>query len=1355
METSLVCDIGSGTLNDCAGGEVTDVLMNKLRNGRTGSGFHSSTDRELVKIVKENMCYVSEETFEKKKTRKDSKSSSMKNKLDFSAKLKSLEPEFKRLDNQKKMLDDEEMGPVIAQYKVLKEKKEDYEKEFKKAENVMKFKSWKDLVFFNQFQQVVKDNVDIKIENIKKYQQKEDESEYNFLKFEKLYNEENIVNEFSFFKILLKLNVQPILLLLLLSILILISNHLITYFIENLIKLFEVKEMKNQTFFIFTFSLIFLKILNGTMDIIYDRISYGILQPRNYVSISSMIYKKGLKLSKSKSEKDVTTLSKTHTDKVSDVIISFLRLFFHTIGIIVCFYRVFQYIGYTIFSALFIIFISGFIFQKISEKSNEYYTLVSDATDERIKHLKQIISSITMIKNSGLEDYFISKITKLRKKEMKLFKEQNLIDSISNTLWLITSSLVIISIFGIYVLYDFELKTSIAITVISLLQMLTDSLMSIPSCISYIMSSYSSLNQIITFLNLNEVISIKNKKQDENIITIENLNVSILENDNTFILKNINLNFKKNELNLIIGQIGCGKTILLKSICGETIIQSGSIKMNKSMKISYCSEIPYIENNTIRNNILFGNEFLKDKYENVINHCCLFNDFKQFEKGDQTIIGEKGINLSGGQKSRISLARAFYNDSNILILDDPLSSIDVNVSKLIFKNLIENYSKSRTILFATHQTFFFESADKIILMKNGQIEKIGTFNQLKNEGINFNDKIKEFQNDDDLIENLKEKEYTFEEEEEEEEYNELEEEEDDIEYNRFETFKNFIFSIGKFLPILFLIISLIASFTPKMTAMSASNWASDSKYENHSSFYYFTLFSFCSILDSIITYFNNVLNRIIIERISDYYHYKLLKGVIHSPIQFFQDNSTGSIISRYTQDLNSTESFCWKISTMINSILNIFSTILFISIISPLFFLFTIPIFYLIYKMNKEIEDFSKKINKIQSSIEEPLNSFINESIEGIETIRSYKLENEYFKKYHFLNDNILSIYYIAGVKWDWLYFRVICLSQFLLFISLFILILTSIPTAESIGVIISILIDTSSEIQDILHQFGRIDQLLLKIERMKQYINLKNEGNELDYIPEMEWPKYGKIKFQNVNLKYPTCQNYSLKNISFTILPNTKIGISGRTGSGKTSLLKCLLRLIEIEKNDDISFISIDEKDISKIKLSELRSRISIIPQDPILFTGTLRENLDPLNQYSDVEIWRNLKLVKMNEFLKLRNENLEMNIKNGGQNFSLGERQLLCLVRSMLKKTKILIMDEATASLDFQTDEIIQNTIREHFKNSTILVVAHRINTLLDCDKILILENGEMIEFESTNILLKDKKSIFYSLVQNSKQN
>jgi ABC-type multidrug transport system fused ATPase/permease subunit len=501
------------------------------------------------------------------------------------------------------------------------------------------------------------------------------------------------------------------------------------------------------------------------------------------------------------------------------------------------------------------------------------------------------------------------------------------------------------------------------------------------------------------------------------------------------------------------------------------------------------------------------------------------------------------------------LARALYHDSDILILDDPLSSVDIKVSKSIFEEAIMKYSKKRTILIATHQTTFMEQSDRILMMKDGRIEYLGTFEDLLKNGVDF--KQIKIEKKDNLPEPEKETNLQVQEDEESESGEESENEIELTEISKWKTFTDFIFSIGRVYPLTLIFISLMSSFSPKVVAWVASSWASDSKYQIHSSMHYLSLFTICSLSDAFLSYLNDFFKRIVIWKISDFYHSKLLHGVLKSPIQFFQEKSTGNIMSRYTRDLNVVNSFWFeicssnesgKISDLLNSILSISSTIIFVSFISPMFLLASIPLMYWIYSIIIRIQPFSNVLDDLYSKIEEPVDSFVNESIEGIETIRSYNLTDQYSKKFFSVQDDCTAVFYMNSIKWDWLYFRVVYFSQFLLFISLFIVAFND-PKPETIGLIISILFETSFDIQSISSQIGKIDQMLLKIERMKQFINLKPEGNEDDHTPSMEWPEYGKIEFQNVKLKYPSSETFSLEGVSFIIQPKQKIGISGRTG--------------------------------------------------------------------------------------------------------------------------------------------------------------------------------------------------------------
>ncbi|PVU90006.1 hypothetical protein BB559_004831 [Furculomyces boomerangus] len=810
-------------------------------------------------------------------------------------------------------------------------------------------------------------------------------------------------------------------------------------------------------------------------------------------------------------------------------------------------------------------------------------------------------------------------------------------------------------------------------------------------------------------------------------------------------LDGIQLNFKikRGSLVGVVGKVGSGKSSLINAILGEMDLVSGHMSLNGT--IGYTPQVPWLMNTSLRDNIIFGCPFEREFYEKVINACALTTDIESFPAGDMTEIGERGINLSGGQKARISLARAIYSQADIYILDDPLSAVDAHVGNHLFHHVIgpSGILKGKTRIVVTHAIHFIPRFDSVIIFDekkmifNGPFEgganvvldKLGLYQENNNESTGD---IKNFTvsknlnnyNSDNSNKQLDSGMLTV-------------EEVAKIGSVKFDIYKAFVSACGFRNNTFFVVLTLSSSLLGILANYTLKRWADTNteksprlKLDSQLIFLiqYLLLGVASSFLSSASTF---VLRTMCALRAAKLTHTAQLDGIVRSPLNFFESTPSGRIINRFSQDqTNIDSSIPREFSQWITSLMSAASSVFVISIALPAFMLFIIPIFSVYWIVQSNYLDSSRQITRMASRYLSPLYSHFFESVAGIYTIRAYRKQNFFCLENFSRLGNSLKVSFNRLFLSRWISVRIGFIGTSVVFLtslmSVMILHMFETGNAPLLAMAIVYAIQFTGAISRSVQLYCDVEIDLISVERVGEYTDLPSEQDKNSICVKVseEWPKNGKIEFRNVEFRYRPDLDPALKNVSFEIKGGEKIGVVGRTGAGKSTLTLVLFQLVKVSKGS----VFIDNIDISQIDLYDLRSRLSIIPQDPVLFSGTLRYNLDPFNEHSDENIWDSLDRTCLKEYVTGCGEGLEMKILSGGENMSVGQRQLLCLARALLKKSKILVLDEATATIDIATDRLLQETLKTQFVTSTVITIAHRLDTIADCDRILLVQDGDV---------------------------
>ncbi|XP_023237651.1 multidrug resistance-associated protein 1-like isoform X3 [Centruroides sculpturatus] len=944
----------------------------------------------------------------------------------------------------------------------------------------------------------------------------------------------------------------------------------------------------------------------------------------------SAIYRKSLQLSSSaRSEStvgEIVNLMSVDSQRFMDLMTYLNLLWSAPLQIILAVYFLWNLLGPSVLAGIAVMILMLPLNGIIANKIKELQVQQMKNKDNRVKLMNEILNGMKVLKLYAWEEPFRKIILKIRDKEIDQLKIIAYLNLASTFCWLSAPIMVALATFATYVLIDEKniLDANKAFVSISLFNLLRFPMTMLPNLITTLVLVNVSIKRINKFLSqeeLNQYVTSDSSYSDS--IVIKNGTFCWSEKEDP-VLKHIDISIPPGKLIAVVGRVGAGKSSLVSALLGDMHLITG--KVNIKGKLAYVAQQAWIQNATVRQNIIFTSHFSKKKYDNIIEACALLPDFDILPGGDMTEIGEKGINLSGGQKQRVSLARAIYNNADVYLLDDPLSAVDSHVGKHIFDRVIgpNGLLRKKTRILVSHGITFLPQTDIIIVLKNGEIAEIGSYyDLLKSEG-----EFSEF-----ILEYMKEK---------------------------------------------------VADNDPLI---------SDIMYQQDDP---------CTM------------------------KIELMRALSHSENQL--DIKDKKHFSQSINDAEVVQSIKDKIKEERKLITVEFAE--------------TGKRFYI---------PTSRQLKRLESITRSPIYSHFSETLTGVSTIRAFRAEDYFISKCYKNVDINQCCYYPSTIANRWLAINLeFCGNCVVLFAGLFAVLAKDTLTAGSVGLIVSYALPVTSTLSWLVRMSSELETNIVAVERVIEYSETPTEAawEKPESKPDPSWPQKGKVEFCDFSLQYRPELELVLKAIDCCFHPNEKIGIVGRTGAGKSSLTLSLFRIIESAGGR----ILIDDLDISKMGLHDLRSRLTIIPQDPVLFSGNLRMNLDPFDFYSDNEVWEALERSHLKNFVSSLKTGLQHEILEGGENLSVGQRQLVCLARALLRKTKILILDEATAAVDLETDDLIQATIRQEFSHCTIITIAHRLNTVIDYDRILVLENGCVAEFDSPSDLLQNKSSVFYSMAKDA---
>ncbi|KAC9793724.1 hypothetical protein E3N88_45250 [Mikania micrantha] len=1091
-------------------------------------------------------------------------------------------------------------------------------------------------------------------------------------------------------------------------------------------------------------------------------------------ALVAMIYHKGLTLSsqskQGQSNGEIINFMAVDADRISD-----FSKYMHSTWLIIvqvglALAILYKNIGISSLATLVatvVVMISNIPLGSLQEKFQEK---LMQCKDKRMKTTSEILKNMRILKLYGWEMKFLSRIDDIRSDEARWLYDFLFTMAVICCAFWVAPTFVAIATFATCMLVGSPLDSGKVLSALATFKNLQESVFNLPDTVSMIVQTKVSLDRVASFLSLPEL--------DSDLVEIvprgcSNTSVEIVDGNFSWevascnpTVTDINLTVFDNMKVAVCGPVGSGKSSLLSCMLGEVPKLSGTVKLSGTK--AYVGQSPWIQSGTVEQNILFGKAMDKECYEKVLEACDLKKDLEVLSFGDQTVIGERGINLSGGQKQRIQIARALYQDADIYLFDDPFSAVDAITGNHLFKEGMMNFLESKTVIYVTHQVDFLPVADLILVLKDGRIAQVGKYDdiiKLKSDFLELVGAHKEALLEIDYVSENQGNHGTFENRIQDEGQNgnllqmEVKKrqlvEEEERERGKVASSVYWKYLTTAYKGVLTPLV-LLAQVMFESTQISSNYWlawASSTSEGNEarvSGFEFIMVYaafgigcSFCILARSLL------LMKAGYETANQLF-YKMHFCIFRAPMSFFDANPSGRILSRVSTDQTEVDlTIPYLIGPFAYVVIQLLGIILVMSLGAWPVFLVFLPVVGICIWLQQYYLPSARELARLVGVCKAPIIQHFSETISGSTTIRSFDQKQRFQETCFKLIDNYSRPKFHVAAALAWLGLRLDMLSSFLF--AFLLIFLVSVPEGtidpSTAGLAVTYGLNLNMLQAWAIQKLCRLEIQFISVERIFQYSSIPSEpplvidSNRPDHL----WPSRGKVDIHHLQVRYALHMPFVLRGITCTFHGGTKTGIVGRTGSGKSTLIQTLFRIVEPTCGE----ILIDGINISSIGLHDLRSRLSIIPQDPTMFNGTVRSNMDPLEDYTDDQIWEALDKCQIGDEVRNKEGKLDATVTENGDNWSMGQRQLICLGRVLLKKTKILVLDEATASVDTATDNMIQKTLRQHFSDSTVVAIAHRITSVVKSDMVLVLNNGLIEEYDSPTTLLEDKSSSFSQLV------
>ncbi|TMW55716.1 hypothetical protein Poli38472_010598 [Pythium oligandrum] len=1145
--------------------------------------------------------------------------------------------------------------------------------------------------------------------------------------------------------------------------------------------------------------------------------------------IINSVYRKILKLTstarQSMNSGDIITLAGVDSERVSEAyavgLFAFTSPLMVMTSCILIGVEMGAYVGLAAFGCASIIMVYAI---RNARKIGMHRREILKVAGERVKVTNEILQGIRVIKMYAWDHSMNERVHQIREEEIRLLRKYDYLRVRNMVILTLAHVIMLMVSFTVYVYQGDSLTVPTTFTLLSLANGSRQPFNVFSNGVVFTMEAFASLDRISKFLSADEVEhSLEHERNDNDTPVID-----IIGGDFTWkgestesitppTLQNINLSVQPGTLTIVVGAVGSGKSSLVSAMLGEMHRIRGTTAVRGS--VAYASQQPWIQHNSVRENILFGKPLDQQHYDAVISACQMRRDLDILENGDATEIGERGINLSGGQKARVSLARVMYRrESDVVVLDDPLSALDVHVANAVFFDCVLGLVKSKTrVLVLNAHYHLLPHADRILVMSDGQIVGDGSYAEVKSQfsflvdhalekagiaggglanasncdlssqndvdaeneelirdALAYSDTQAAIAVESDLTDRLSMSSVTprscrhslrsrivshrIEElsvTKSKEPKSMMLDEERALGSITWQTYTGFFELTGWNGTLV--AISILSAFIIGQCGLVAGDYFVKFWSEGAIDLSQKTLlwiYVAIIILAIFLAIFRSLFFTEVCIQSSKEMHARYFRKVLMAPIgTFFDVTPIGRVLNRFSRDLDQIDAplpyFALVFIVYITLVMSVFVVC---AIITPTTAILYVPLLGLCYWIQRYFLASSRELKRLDGITRSPFLNLVGETISGIESIRSFQMTESFAEKCRELLDYNSKFFFLYQTSTKWLAIRLDWLVTSVIFVVSF----TCVASSDSMGagnagLALMYSVQLALQVQRLLTLGSMTENLMTSYERIAHYASLDEEGDSREVIttPGTTWPQQGHIEFNNVFLRYRDGLEFVLRGVNFTIQPGHKVGVCGRTGSGKSTLMNALFRTVELAQGS----IRIDGVDIASISLHALRSKLTIIPQDPVLFSGTMRDNLDPFNDKTDEELFGVLRKVHLMDDVSKWGAGLSHQVTEKGDNLSVGQRQLICIARALLRDSRIIVLDEATANVDQELDRLIQMAVKENFVGRTSLTIAHRLETIADSDRILVMDHGVVAEYDSPSNLLVKRNGIFASLMESTK--
>ncbi|CAM6082693.1 unnamed protein product [Calypogeia fissa] len=1128
---------------------------------------------------------------------------------------------------------------------------------------------------------------------------------------------------------------------------------------------------------------------------------------RLWSAVGCAVYAKALRLSlkarQGRGVGEITNIMSSDLQRLVDLAYYIQQGLIIPMEVIVAVVILFKVVGVAMLaglgSLLFVLFVNSLIVRRM----RTFRANLLAMKDKRMRATTECLSNLKVIKLQTWDEMFKERIERIREQERGWVLKFML--NWGNAIYMVWNGPLVLSgvTFLTMVLVGEPLTADRVYTALTTFRIIQEPIRFVPDIIANLIQANVSIQRIGAFLMEDEVDEgaiERNSEESDYAVDMEGAAFSWDKAGVEPGLTDLNLKIEKGSCVAICGAVGSGKSSLLYCIMGELPRVAGTAKL--SGRLAYVAQSAWIQNNTIKENILFGSAMDADRYNEAVRVSGLVSDIAQFPDGDETEIGERGTTLSGGQKQRVQLARAVYQDADVYLLDDPFSAVDAHTGTFLFEECVQGALKKKTVILVTHQVEFLPAVDQIIVMRApGEIVQKGTYNELVREGKDFGAFVDALQEslhnvnrathnsidgeaDMELPDSVPEtlvsgseknqkslaasaqlsssrgraaylsksssgKKTDAKEIAKQMKGQLIKEEIREVGRVNSKVFWSYFSKVAK--GSLWALVLVPQLGTTTFVLMS-DLWLSSGTSTGKPTSLRF-MWIYCSFLVGCSTcvYIRTRLVSYVGVATAQAFFTGMLNSIIRAPMSFIDSTPVGRILSRCSTDQTALDvELSFVLGGVGNNVISLIGAILITIYVTPQILFLIIPLGYFFIKLQLYFITSSRELSRLTSLTEAPMFLHISESVGGATTIRAFEEQSRFADTNGVRLEAYQRAYFHNMTAAEWLGFRLDFLSAAVLSgVAILLITLPEGSIAPGLaGMSLSYGMSLSSVMMRLVSASAMAEVRMVSVERIMQYSEIPSEAPLVipDRRPPSGWPNAGRVELQQLQIRYRPDLPLVLKDVSCVIHPREKVGVVGRTGSGKSTLISALFRLIEPTGGR----ILIDGLDITTIGLHDLRSALGVIPQEPTLFEGSVRSNLDPFNTCSDQQIWESLDKCQLGQMVRDKPQKLNSAVSEQGENWSVGERQLLCLARALLKQTRILVLDEATASVDISTDAVIQLAIKKYFADCTVISVAHRIPSVIDSDRVLVFGQGHLMENNSPEHLLANENSMFSKLVK-----